>query len=148
MKTKNDIDAITPLMRKLMDSCHSLARNILREEDLSLSQYYVLHLIKTSPQAQMKNIKNNLCVSGAYATSIIDKLVKKGFIERYRGKDDRRVVRVKLTDKGKILIRDLNNKKAQFYTKLLKDMNGKDKKTMSDGLSLLVSSLSRILGKY
>jgi DNA-binding MarR family transcriptional regulator len=148
MKTKNDIDAITPLMRKLMDSFHYLARNILREEDLSLSQYYVLHLIKTGPQAQMKNIKNNLCVSGAYATSIIDKLVKKGFIERYRGKDDRRVVRVKLTDKGKILIRDLNNKKAQFYTKLLKDMNGKDKKTMSDGLSLLVSSLSRILGKY
>ena len=148
MKTKNDIDTITPLMKKLMDGFHYLARNILREENLSLSQYYALHLIKIGPQAQMKDIKNDLCVSGAYATSIIDKLVKKGFIERCRSKDNRRVVAVKLTDKGNILVRDLNKKKAQFYTKLLKDMNGKDKKTMNDGLSLLVSSLNRVLGRY
>jgi DNA-binding MarR family transcriptional regulator len=131
-----------------MDNFHSLVRNMLKEEEVSLAQYYTLHLIKADSCVRMRDIRDNLCVSAPYATSIIDKLVKNGFIERYRGKDDRRVVRVQLTEKGKILMRDLNSKKAQFYTKLLKDMNRRDKKTMSDGLSLLVSSLSRILGKY
>lgn len=148
MKTKNDIDTIDSLVRKLMDSFHYLARNIGTEEDLSLAQYYTLHSIKANTCIRMRDIKDNLRVSAPYATSIIDKLVKNGFIERYRGKDDRRVVRVKLTDKGKILIRDLNNKKAQFYIKLLKDMNRRDKKAMRDGLSLLVSSLNRVLGRY
>ena len=148
MKTKNDIDAIDPLIRKLMDGFHSLVRNMLKEEEVSLAQYYTLHLIKAESCIRMRDVRDNLCVSAPYATGIIDKLVKNGFIERYRGKDDRRVVRVKLTDKGEKVIRDLNNKKAQFYTKLLKDMNRRDKKTMSDGLSLLVSSLSRIFGKY
>lgn len=148
MKTKDDIDTIALLMRKLMDSFHYLARNILREESLSLSQYYVLHLIEAGSQVQMKDIKNDLCVSGAYATTIIDDLVTKGFIERNYIKDDRRIVVVKLTDEGKILARDLNKKKAQFYTKLLKDVKGKDRKTMSAGISLLVFSLNRVLERY
>ena len=147
MNVKNEEVAFTTLIRRLMDSFHFLARNMLREEDLSLAQYYTLHSIKANTCIRMRDIKDNLRVSAPYATSIIDKLVKKGVIERYRSKDDRRVVTIRLTVKGEILIRDLNKKKAQFYAKLLKDMNGNDKKVMSEGLSLLVSSLNRVLGK-
>ena len=147
MNIKNEEVTFESLIRRLMDSFHFLARNILREEELSLAQYHTLRLIKANTCIRMRDIKDNLCVSAPYATSVIDKLVKKGVIERYRSKDDRRVVAVKLTAKGEILIRDLDKKKTQFYAKLLKDMNGKDKKVMSEGLSLLVSSLNRVLGK-
>lgn len=133
------------MIKKLIDNLHYLARNILKEDGVSLSQYYALHLIKNSARARMKDVKNSLCVSGAYATSIIDKLVKKELIERYRDQEDRRVVMVKLTKEGEKLIKILDRKKVRFYTSLSSNMNEKDKNTMNKGLSLLTSSLDRVL---
>ena len=129
-----------------MDSFHYLARNILREEGVSLSQYYTLHLINAKSFVRMKDVKDDLCVSGACATAIIDSLVKKGYVERYRGEDDRRIIVAKLSHKGKMIVKHLNGKKSNFYSRLIKHMDEKDVNTVNNGLSLLVSSFDSALG--
>jgi len=145
MKVKSDINAIAPLFKHLIDGCHLLSRNVLKEEKLTLSEYYTLYLIKTDPRVKMRDVKKNLYVSGAYATGIIDKLAKKGFIRRCRREDDRRVIAVNLTDSGEKLIRKLDRKKEQFYLIFLSGMNNKDREIMRSGLLLFISSLKRVL---
>lgn len=141
MKTKNDNEIVASLVKKLMKGLHAVTRKVLSEEGLSLSQYYTLYLIKLGSQTEMSEIKNYLDISAASATSIADKLVEKGLIKRQRNSDDRRIVTIDLTDKGKRFLKRMKKRKAQFYSLLFSKIDGKGRKTMKEGLSLFVQSL-------
>ena len=148
MKAKNDIEIVADLVKKLMKGFHAIAHKMLNEEGLSLSQYYTLCLIDLGSQVKMGEIKSALGVSGAYATGIADKLIEKGLIKRQWSREDHRVVITDITDKGKKFIKRMEKKRLQFYSLLFSKMNGKDKKTVKDGLSLFVSCFEDLKKEY
>jgi DNA-binding MarR family transcriptional regulator len=49
------------------------------------------------------------------ATGIVDRLVKNGYLERNRSDSDRRVVRIRLTDKGKALAGQIRNLGTRYF---------------------------------
>lgn len=49
----------------------------------------------------MKNVADHLCITPASASSLADGLVEEGFLERTFEKNDRRVVKLRITKKGK-----------------------------------------------
>ena len=50
-------------------------------------------------------VAKELSITVGTLTTAINKLVKKGYVERIRSEDDRRVVKLGLTKKGKLLFR-------------------------------------------
>lgn len=81
---------------------------------LSLSAFELLALmISGKHQAvTMSSLAQGMSVPMSTATGIVDRMVKKGLLERVRSEEDRRIVTVSLTESGKELIKDL---KKQFY---------------------------------
>jgi DNA-binding MarR family transcriptional regulator len=73
--------------------CASLER--LVQGDLSLSQMHVLWLLQHQGEMSMSRLAELLDVSMSNATGIIDRMEEKGFIERVRVPDDRRLVLVR-----------------------------------------------------
>lgn len=65
-------------------------------------------------------------VKDSSAGRLIDRLERDGLIERERNDADRRVVRVKLTDKGDKLISELIPIGIQFNDDLLKGVDEQD----------------------
>lgn len=65
-------------------------------------------------------------VKDSSAGRLIDRLERDGLIERDRNDVDRRVVKVKLTDKGDKLISDLMPIGSQFSEDLLKGIDEQD----------------------
>lgn len=61
-----------------------------------------IHLAQYGPQT-MGELAEGLRISTASATGIVQPLVEMGFVERSSDPDDRRVVRVSLTEKAQIL---------------------------------------------
>lgn len=57
----------------------------------------------------MSEVAQNLKITVGTLTTAINKLIKKGYVERKRIEEDRRVVLIKLTKKGKLAYR-LHNK--------------------------------------
>jgi DNA-binding MarR family transcriptional regulator len=57
-------------------------------------------------------IAKNFRITPASVTSQIDKLVEDGWLERVRNEDDKRVIEVKLTEKGK---RELPNEIEKLH---------------------------------
>ena len=94
------VDEIASLTEKLMISFHAAARQRITKEGLSLSQYFVLCFLDKDEKFRMSDVKKMLVSSGAFATNIADRLVKKGLIYRVRNHKDRRIVTVSLTMKG------------------------------------------------
>lgn len=84
---------------------------------LSLSVFELLALMLSDKYqtVSMSCLAQGMTVPMSTATGVVDRLVKKGLLERGRSEEDRRVVTVFLTESGKDMIEDL---KRHLYSPL------------------------------
>ncbi|TEB07915.1 Transcriptional repressor MprA [Pelotomaculum schinkii] len=84
---------------------------------LSLSVFELLALMMSEKYqaVTMSSLAQGMSVPMSTATGIVDRLVKKGLLDRGRSEEDRRVVTVSLTESGKEVIQDL---KGYLYSNL------------------------------
>lgn len=75
---------------------------IITEEfkDLTNNDMHVIEAIGLGDGNNMSSIAKKLNITVGSLTTAVNSLVNKKYAERYRSKEDRRVVFVKLTDKG------------------------------------------------
>ncbi|MCG3151917.1 MAG: hypothetical protein GEEBNDBF_01202 [bacterium] len=82
--------------------------SILREYGLSLPKYQVLRILKDAGgRLPAGHIAGQMAFRSSDLTRLLDGLEKAGAVERTRGKDDRRVVQVKLTSEGNRMLRQV-----------------------------------------
>ena len=68
--------------------------------DLSVTEIHTIDVIGEKEERTMSEIANDLSITVGTLTTAINKLIKKGYVERRRIEEDRRIVLVKLTEKG------------------------------------------------
>ena len=77
--------------------------------DLSLTQIKLLHHLDEAPQElTLKDAAALVHVSLPAASRMVDDLVRRGFVERNEDAEDRRMKRVRVTERGRSVIRRLN----------------------------------------
>ena len=74
---------------------------------LSKSEIFTLLLVEQNGEIIMSHIADYVNVPMSTATGIVDRLVKGDYLKRERSESDRRVVVIRLSDKGKKLIEEL-----------------------------------------
>lgn len=73
------------------------------------SQFYVLSVLWKYDGLKFKDLALKLSMDGATLTGILDRMDKRGFIEKRDDPDDRRSIRIFLTQESKELEPDLIN---------------------------------------
>ncbi|HHW79324.1 MAG TPA: MarR family transcriptional regulator [Acholeplasmataceae bacterium] len=68
--------------------------------ELSMTEIHVLEAIRNSEQPTMSKVSERLRVTMGTLTTSVNTLVKKGYITRKRGVEDRRMVFLTLTDEA------------------------------------------------
>jgi DNA-binding MarR family transcriptional regulator len=139
-KDKNDL-RFQDLLPRLMRSLHAGARSHALRLQLSLSELQTLFLLSNGKPVEMNKIKNKLLISGAFATDIADRLVRRKLVLRQRDDKDRRKVTIMLTDKGKHYLAKLEVKRQRFFKALVNGLKEEDKRIMERGVSMFVDSL-------
>ena len=93
-------DALVKLFRDVMDLEEQV---IITEEfqDITNNDVHVIQAIGTGEPKNMSMIAKELSVTVGTLTIAMNSLVKKGYVTRERGKEDRRVVYISLSEKGK-----------------------------------------------
>lgn len=88
----------------------NMKRIIFPEEwlaiDIAMSKQELLTMMTVDrmKEATMGQLSENMSFPMSTATGIVDRLVKKGYLERVRSEIDRRIVVISLTGKGKDFI--------------------------------------------
>lgn len=107
--TKEEVRALNTYI-KLMRAAESVTARLnprIASYGLTVSQFGVLEaLYHLGPLCQHELAKKLLKSSGNI-TLVIDNLEKRGFVRRRRERVDRRLVRVRLTPRGRRLIQDI-----------------------------------------
>jgi len=73
--------------------------------DLSVTEIHTIEAIGMYKARTMTEVANDLNITVGTLTTAITKLVKKDYVERTRGEEDRRSVMIDLTRKGKLAYR-------------------------------------------
>ena len=93
-------DALVKLFRDVMDLEE---KAIITDEfqDITNNDVHVIQAIGTGEPKNMSMIAKELSVTVGTLTIAMNSLVKKGYVTRERGKEDRRVVYISLSEKGR-----------------------------------------------
>ena len=114
----------------LQRTCDLLTRGparILKNEDLSPTQYNVLRILRGSPDGlPCGEIANRMITRDPDITRLLDRLEKRGLISRWRESKDRRVVRARITPNGLKLLTRLDQPVEEAHRKQLGHL-GKDR---------------------
>lgn len=78
----------------------------MNRSSLSNSQLGALMRLYYHGDCPISNIGDNLGITAAAASQMVDRLVQNGLLQREEDPDDRRVKRVTLTTKGKTLVQE------------------------------------------
>ncbi len=73
--------------------------------DLSVTELHTIEAIGMYKERTMTEVAQDLKITVGTLTTAINKLIKKGYVDRKRIEEDRRVVLIHLTKKGKLAYR-------------------------------------------
>jgi DNA-binding MarR family transcriptional regulator len=84
--------------------------------ELSLPQFNILRILRgTKETISIKTVKDRMIEKSPNTTRLIDKLIAKDLIKRSRGRKDKRVVYVSITEKGLKTLEDIDNQFEEMY---------------------------------
>jgi DNA-binding MarR family transcriptional regulator len=86
--------------------------------NLTLNDMHVIHAIGMEKAKNMSSVAKALSVTMGTLTIAINGLVKKGYVNRVRSEEDRRVVLISLTEKGK----QAYTKHEEFHAEMIEDI--------------------------
>lgn len=95
----------------------------LQDTGITRVQWIALYYVKAKGRISQRDLSNLMNVKDSSAGRLIDRLERDGLIERERNDFDRRVIYIKLTDKGDQLISDLMPIGLRFNDDLLKGID-------------------------
>ena len=90
--------------------------------DLSITEMHTIEAIGMYKKKTSSEVAKELSIPVGTLTVAINNLVKKGYVERLRSEDDRRVVKLGLTKKGKLLFRVHQHFHREMVKNILKCM--------------------------
>ncbi len=123
----------------MLDLRHEMSRN--RYSSLTMPQFRVLSQLRWGGPANNKCIAENLGVTVANSSRMIDLLVKKKLVVRAQSVKDKREVLVRLTPRGLAHFQEVQERLRAFVADRFNAASSDELAVMENGLSLLRSSM-------
>jgi|SRR5690554_1816271 len=132
-------ESVNELLVEVFNQILSIEERWLKERGvkLSMTEVHVLEAIQNTDVPTMTNVSTKLRVTIGTLTTSISTLVRKGFVVRKRGEEDKRIVNLKLTESAL----DVLKIHSDFHDQLINNVF-KDLKIEED--EVLVKSLERV----
>ncbi|NMB84388.1 MarR family transcriptional regulator [Candidatus Roizmanbacteria bacterium] len=105
---------------------------------LTITQFHGLVILKENKEMSMSEIAEKFNVAIPTVTVLFDKLIDLGYVERKHNDKDRRIVKVSLTDKGRLMIQEIDKEKDKKINLILGRLSDSDKKTLLKILGKLI----------
>lgn len=109
----------------------------LLEYDITPSQYGVLSCLWEKEYATSKQISEILCLELSTISGVLDRMQKKNLVDKVVNKDDRREVRIYVTQKGKLLQEPIQRIIEEVNQEVLKGFDEKEISNLKEMLRII-----------
>lgn len=111
----------------------------LVRKGISMAQLHILYTLQRSGEMPMSRLADVLQVSLSNATGLIDRIEERGFVERTRVPEDRRIVMIRVTDAGRRMLEEVD----AISSELLRSVFGRIGRSQVAAVGRAIAELRR-----
>ena len=133
-------ERLNSLLVQLFNDILHIEEEVLKSseiKDLSITEIHTIDAIGTQGNRTMGEIAHDLRITVGTLTSAINRLIKKGYVERKRIEEDRRVVLVNLTSKGEEVYKVHQVFHEEMICAMLSNFSDEEEQVLSKSLEKL-----------
>ncbi|MDP3684369.1 MAG: MarR family transcriptional regulator [Ignavibacteria bacterium] len=134
---------LADLTFKLLSSCHEKEERLAKQHNLTQAEFRCLRQINEIENINNKEIAERMDLSASRLTRIIDGLVAKGYVIREIEPNDRRNMRLYLSENGKEFTRKLNDAYVDIHAQILGDIDTGQHKPLINAMTGLLSAVEK-----
>jgi DNA-binding MarR family transcriptional regulator len=120
---KPEIDSILEAILYLYTESRRLTKELARQVDLTGPQLTVLKMLEGVGDLSLSELSERIRAQNSTVTGIIDRMEREGLVVRARSTEDRRVVKIKLTDKGSKIARAIAIEPMEIFRGALESLS-------------------------
>lgn len=124
-------------LSKAYDKVRKVQSKQMFEQKLTTPQFGVLEILHKMGPVPLKRISEEMMVTGANITCVVDNLEKEGFVKRIPSKEDRRVIHADLTAQGRAKIESILPAYADSMALVIGSLNEHEQKELTRLLNKL-----------
>lgn len=110
---------------------------------LTLSQCHTLDLLSKRDGLSMNEISQQMGLAKSTVTRIVDTMVRKGWVERNRGRGDHRRVHIRLTAKGREMVAETDRSSREYVKLILNHIPSGRRAEVMESLRLMITSIEK-----
>ena len=118
------------VLMKASKSLQEVTKDDISNHGMRMSDFEILEALYHKDKLTVREVSEAVLINTGSITYVIDKLEKKGLIERSNCKDDRRVVYIQITDEGKKLMDNIFPAHQRVIEELFEGISEEDKDTV------------------
>jgi DNA-binding MarR family transcriptional regulator len=138
---RDDVGQIIETIIYLYTESRRITKELARRAQLTGPQLTVVKLLETIGDLSLTELSEKIRAQNSTVTGIIDRMEREGLVLRERSKEDRRVVKIRLTPKGMDLARDVPVEPMVIFRTALESLS---KDEMQDLLKILLKVSRRV----
>jgi len=119
---RSEVDAIVETIIYLYTESRRLTKGMASSFGLTGPQLTILKLLETFPDLSLSTLSERIRAQNSTVTGIVDRMEREGLVRRERSKADRRVVHLRLSDKGARLAREIQVEPMEIFRQALLSM--------------------------
>ncbi|MBI5879041.1 MAG: MarR family transcriptional regulator [Chloroflexi bacterium] len=116
----------------------------LAENGVTASQGYTLLSLPQQGYLSMNDLSEAMGLAGSTMTRYVDQLVERGLVYRESDHEDRRVVRVKLTDRGRELRRVVERAMQEFFKQVLDELREEERSALLRTIEQVARAIEKV----
>lgn len=93
-------------------------------DNLTMPEFIALDKVSRTPDCPVQEVGCSLGFTKSGATRIVNRLVRKGYVEKKRSTEDARICCVEITTKGKQVLESANTRYTELFNNLVSKMSG------------------------
>ena len=131
------IESVLIALRRVIRATDLHSRNLIKTTGLTAPQLLLLQAIRAQGEVSISKLANEISLSQATVTNIIDRLENRGYVIREKSNLDKRKVHLHLTDKGNLVVKDAPVPLQESFVRQFKELQDWEQ-------HMIISALQRV----
>lgn len=138
---KSDVDQVLEAILYLYTESRRITKELAKRADLTGPQLTVVKLLEAFGDLSLSELSDKIRAQNSTVTGIIDRMERESLVTRERSKEDRRVVYIRLTAKGRDLAREIPVEPMEIFKNALETLSAQE---MKDLLRIMTKVAKRV----
>lgn len=140
-KSRDYVENIELYLRKIDYIIRKKGREILQDYNMTIPQFTALQIMINNEDITIGELSQKMNLACSTITDLVSRMENTELVLRKKDEKDKRVVRIEVLDKGHEILHLVMEKRRDYLSEKLTDIDSENKHALNDALEKLFNAM-------